>query len=544
MNQEAAKDRGGRRFAMNPVLSREIKERMRSPRATVILVVYLALLAGVLYLTYRLGLLTLQSQMFGGGFIGSSTGASALGRAMFEVLAILLLGLVAFIAPGASTGSIAGERERGTLQLLQVTLLKPQSIVLGKLAASLGYVLLLLVASLPLFTVALILGGVTPGQAARGLLVITALAIFLATVGTYLSSIARRTLHATIGTYAITFVLLFGTILTYGAERIARSSGFPQLAGRPVSTYLNPFAALADAVVDPRGNSFIPSPLSIAAQMTTSFIPGVGVGGMSEPPVIVSTGGEGANAWQLTARSDPMTGLCVGVQDNRGGSESCGDGPAGELLNVHHTQPFDGSPPIIYGPVTTDARKVRVELAEGDPVEVKPLTEEAEDAGFEDISFYVAELAAGQEPVNVIALGKGDKELASQPVVGIPPIKAQGGVVAEDMVGGGGIPTMVPPEPAPAAPPPDAAAPPAPVPDAALIAPDVPVPLPAPRPGAVMIDPMPVEPGFDRVGNDSLSVWVVHSLLLLVSSVLLVVAGSYQLRRPRSGARFGRRARA
>jgi hypothetical protein len=461
---------------------------------------------------------------------------------MFEVLAILLLGLVAFIAPGASTGSIAGERERGTLQLLQITLLKPQSIVLGKLAASLGYVLLLLVASLPLFTVALILGGVTPGQAARGLVVITALAIFLATVGTYLSSLARRTLHATIGTYAITFVLLFGTILTYGAERIARSSGLPQLADRPVSTYLNPFAALADAVVDPRGGSFIPSPLSVARQMIPSFVPGVG--GMSEPPAIVSTGGEGATAWQLTARSDPMNGVCVGMQDSMGGSESCGTGPAGELLNVYQTQPLDGSPPIIYGPVTTDARKVRVELADGGPLEVKPLTEEAEDAGFDDISFYVAELAADQEPVNVIALGKEDKELASQPVVGIPQIKAQGGMIAEDLVAGAGtMPTPAPPEPTPAAAPPDAAVPP-PVLNPELIAPDVPVPMPIPRPGVVMIDPMPVEPGFDQAVNDSPSVWVVHSLLLLVSSVLLVVAGSYQLRRPRSGARFGRRARA
>jgi ABC-2 type transport system permease protein len=550
---------------MNPVLARELKERMRSPRATLILVVYLALLAAILYLTYRLGLLSLRNQMFGGGFTPASLGAASIGRLMFEVLLIFLLGLVAFIAPGASTGAIAGERERGTLQLLQVTLLRPSAIVLGKLAASLGFVLLLLVASLPLFTVALILGGVTPGQAFRGLSVIVALAVFLAALGTFLSSIARRTLHATIGTYALTFVLLFGTIITYGAERIARSSGGFSITDRPVSTYLNPFAALADAVVDPSAApGFITSPLTMARQMIPSFVPING--GFSGPAEVIAEGEEDGRSWQLTARHDGISGLCVGLQESNGGSESCGMAGDEQLISVGSSVTGDAGV-ILFGPVTRDARLIRVDLVEGDPVEVKPFTEQAEDAGFEDTSFFVAALDEDQEPESVTVVGEDDEELVTQPVLDLP--GARGEVRARPPMPDLPVPMplpadLVPPTPAitssvigqaAVARPPvpaDADSTPAP-PEPTVLAPEdiLPPPgvrvegIPVPRPIGGVVGPAILVPEQQQADlNEPLPVWAVHTWILLIASVVLVWLGSRQLRRPVSKVRVSRKAQA
>jgi hypothetical protein len=234
--------------------------------------------------------------------------------------------------------------------------------------------------------------------------------------------------------------------------------------------------------------------------------------------------------------------VCVGMQDSRSGGESCGGGPNANVLSVYQSEPSQDGPRLIYGAVTPDAREVRVELADGDPVEVKPLTEEAEEAGFEDIRFYVVELEADQEAENIIALGKDDKELASQPVMDFPEVKAQAGVIVEGPAAVSDMPTLVPPELTPALPP-DAAAAAPPLSNPELIAPEAPIPMPIPRPG-LLIDQMPVEPGFAGPAGDAVPVWLVHSLILLVSSVLLVVAGSYQLRRPRTGARFGRKAAA
>jgi ABC-type transport system involved in multi-copper enzyme maturation permease subunit len=65
------------------------------------------------------------------------------------------------IIPAFAAGAISGEREQGTYELLHATLLAPSSIVTSKVLAAAGYVLLLLLASVPAVTVLHLLGGVT-----------------------------------------------------------------------------------------------------------------------------------------------------------------------------------------------------------------------------------------------------------------------------------------------------------------------------------------------------------------------------------------------
>ena len=50
------------------------------------------------------------------------------------------------VVPAFTAGAVAGERERHTFELLYTTPLSPFSIVAGKVIASTGYLLLLLVA--------------------------------------------------------------------------------------------------------------------------------------------------------------------------------------------------------------------------------------------------------------------------------------------------------------------------------------------------------------------------------------------------------------
>ena len=52
---------------------------------------------------------------------------------------LMMVVLVLFFVPGLAAGAIAGERERQTLATLQVTLLRPRSILVGKIAAALAY---------------------------------------------------------------------------------------------------------------------------------------------------------------------------------------------------------------------------------------------------------------------------------------------------------------------------------------------------------------------------------------------------------------------
>jgi ABC-type transport system involved in multi-copper enzyme maturation permease subunit len=80
------------------------------------------------------------------------------------LVAIFLLAqltVALFIIPAFAAGAISGEREQGTYELLHATLISPTSIVLSKVLAAAGYVLLLLLASAPAMTVLHLLGGVS-----------------------------------------------------------------------------------------------------------------------------------------------------------------------------------------------------------------------------------------------------------------------------------------------------------------------------------------------------------------------------------------------
>lgn len=264
----------------NPVLSRELKERMRSRRAIVMLIAFLTLLAVILYLTYRAGLLMMDDR-----FNPLAGNTASLGRLMFDWLLFFLIMFVAFIAPGVAAGSIVAERERRTLHPLQVTLLTPRNIVLGKLGASMAFVTLLVMATAPLFAVPLVLGGVSPWQVVRGFVVILALEVALASLATLMSAVAKRVQFAIVAAYGLALLLLAGTGVLLGAELLWRSTQSPNrdVTHEALSIYLNPVAAMADAVTDTASPDLIPSPLSALGSYTRDLqMPTVGRGGFEE----------------------------------------------------------------------------------------------------------------------------------------------------------------------------------------------------------------------------------------------------------------------
>lgn len=229
---------------VNPVLGRELTQRMRGRSSWIILLLYLALLALILRMVY--------------GAIGDGTvpgradvlGAASAGRAIFHWMLFFILALVCFIVPGVTAGAIAGERERQTLVSLQVTMLRPSAIVSGKLWASLAYMLLLIVATLPLLGVTLVVGGVSLTEVIAGLAMVLLTAVALASVAIAASAVFRRTQAATVVSYGITVLLVIGTFVVYGFQAVvARSEPEPPA---PAVLALNPFVATADVV---RGRS-------------------------------------------------------------------------------------------------------------------------------------------------------------------------------------------------------------------------------------------------------------------------------------------------
>jgi ABC-type transport system involved in multi-copper enzyme maturation permease subunit len=136
------------------------------------------------------------------------------GATIFYVTAVFLLFIVTLFAPAMAASTIAGEKQRQTLDLLLVTLLPTRSIIIGKLVSALVYTLLLIGVVWPLVIFCLFLGGVDLVEllVAGILLIVTSLAF--TTVGLFMSSLSRTTTNATMLTYGVALpALLIGPFL-------------------------------------------------------------------------------------------------------------------------------------------------------------------------------------------------------------------------------------------------------------------------------------------------------------------------------------------
>lgn len=278
-----------RTWVVNPVLRREMVERWRGRRAFTVVTVYVALLTAVMLLLYWLGNTLLDQEMrFGGGNLLSV--GPAMGRFLFENLLAFVMLLVLFIAPGYAAAQISGERERRTLALLQITLVRPSAIVAGKLAASVAWLLLLVVAALPFGAMAFFLGGVSLADLSRGVLTILVVAVSIAAMGLGVSSATRKTTASVIITYALVLMFVFGTLfaalIEFTARRLDQEFAF---GARPVALIANPYYGLSDAVRTRPFGFFGGGELPSVLTPFASILPGSELGGgmpQREPVVI------------------------------------------------------------------------------------------------------------------------------------------------------------------------------------------------------------------------------------------------------------------
>jgi len=176
---------------------------MRGARAFVVLTVYLLLLScftSIIYYAY-----TATSRSPGGG-----PDMVYLGKTIFASVVIIEIFMVTFITPAFTAGAISGERERKTYELLRTTLLPARRLVSGKLASALTYMLLLILAAVPLESLAFVLGGVVVEELAIALVILLVTAFAFAVMGILFSSFVRTTLVSTVLSYVTALMLTIG----------------------------------------------------------------------------------------------------------------------------------------------------------------------------------------------------------------------------------------------------------------------------------------------------------------------------------------------
>src|SRR5438309_8178265 len=225
---------------LNPIVEKELRSRMRTGRASLLISFYLLTLAGVGWFTYVI----VGRQASGGAANGELS--VHVGTTIFRALTGWELVLILFIAPVLTAAAIAGEKERQTLDLLLCTRVRPSSIVIGKLVASLLFALLLLVASVPVFSVVFLFGGVELSQVIGVAAVLGTTAVVLGAIGLLCSTVLRRPTGATVVAYVLAFLYL---VVPMGTSLIFPTS----VASRTVQAYAeiaNPAFALGSTLLD------------------------------------------------------------------------------------------------------------------------------------------------------------------------------------------------------------------------------------------------------------------------------------------------------
>ncbi|MFD0711365.1 ABC transporter permease [Paenibacillus sp. GCM10027626] len=199
--------RSWRSKLINPVIGKEFRLRMRTPRSMWSLFFYL-LAIGVFAFGFIYVTTVLSSQ-------NSAVFDPNRSQIMFYFITAVQLGLVAFMAPGLTAGVISGEREKQTLNLLLTTQQSSTTIIVSKLVASLSFMLLLVAATLPVYSVVFLYGGISPREMLLVFLFFIFLMIVLGSLGIMFSTLFKRTMVSVIVTYGVTLFIFAGTGFLY-----------------------------------------------------------------------------------------------------------------------------------------------------------------------------------------------------------------------------------------------------------------------------------------------------------------------------------------
>lgn len=214
MNKEVIEKQVRKLFMLNPMIKKELTMSVRTPKFVARLVAYNAVLAALALLAYY-----------------ASFGAMGDGYRSIDysniimlniVISFIQLGLILFSVPSFTAGSIAGEREKQTLDILLTTRLRPLQIILGKLFSSISSVLLLYISSLPILGITFAIGGIEWDSLLDLTIVIVGCSIFLGSIGIYFSTRMKKSVPATVMSYCMSAFLVGGTIIVIGIIAVLR----------------------------------------------------------------------------------------------------------------------------------------------------------------------------------------------------------------------------------------------------------------------------------------------------------------------------------
>ncbi|MFN7736833.1 MAG: ABC transporter permease [Pirellula sp.] len=183
----------------NPVLQRELLTNLRAPRAFVLMLVYQIALAAVILIAYPRDVRIDLSR------------ESASAQRLVDFFFVGQFAIASLMAPSFTAGSITGEKERKTYEMLLASPLRPWVIVSGKLIAALTHLVVLIIGSLPIIMLCLPLGGVSIYELLAAYMGLVFAIFLFGSISIFCSSYFKRTSSSLVVSYVFILpILLLG----------------------------------------------------------------------------------------------------------------------------------------------------------------------------------------------------------------------------------------------------------------------------------------------------------------------------------------------
>lgn len=183
-------------FRDNPVLHRELMINLRTDRSFLMLLIFQLVLAGVIYFAWPEEIRLDLSEK------------SQANRELVDFFFVGQFVIAALLAPSFAAGSICGEKERLTYEMLLASPLSTVAVAWGKWMASVTHLILMIFASLPIVLLCLPLGGVSPLEVLGGYFGMTVSLLVFSMISLACSSLFSRTTAALVTSYIIILPLL------------------------------------------------------------------------------------------------------------------------------------------------------------------------------------------------------------------------------------------------------------------------------------------------------------------------------------------------
>lgn len=271
----------------------DLRQRVRSTRWVVALVVWFLVVGAITVLAT--------------GAVSTTWGANGsradYGPLLFGIVTFLVLGLGLLVTPTLTSTAVNGDRNAGTLATLQVTLLTPAEIAMGKLLAAWVSSLAFLAISVPFLALALAFGGTPFWSLLRVVLLVALLLAGVCGIGIGYSAMTARTAGSTVLTFLTVATLTIFSLIFYAVT-------FPSITTtEEVRVYAVPADWDGTGTVDCAWRT---EERDVMHTERTWWLLGI------NPFVVVA---DGAGTGELEDRSDPLAGIRDGVRTLRAGPD-------------------------------------------------------------------------------------------------------------------------------------------------------------------------------------------------------------------------------